>query len=228
MKEVVVIIPSFCPPNGLDGLCKELQEQGFQKILVVNDGSPRAFDKIFESLQSLRINVLQTSTNNGKGHAIKTGLTYALKNYPDITHFLFCDDDGQHAVKDVTKIAQKAIDENKAFVLGQRNFTGHTPWKSLLGNTITSCVLKLRFGINAPDSQTGLRCMGREIATKLLSISEDRFGFELKALIMIHNSAIEICSVPIETIYFDGNSRTRFRPVRDSLVVIQIALGLKR
>ena len=225
MRHVAVIIPSFCPPEGLSVLCEELKRQDFQKILVINDGSPKDYDSIFEALN---VDLIQSDKNRGKGHAIKLGISYALKSYTDVSHFIFCDDDGQHAVRDVARVAREAVNERRMFILGQRNFPSHTPWKSLLGNVITSLILRFRYGLNAPDSQTGLRCVARELASQMLTITEERFGFELKTLIMLHQSSVEIYSVPIETIYYEGNSRTRFRPIRDSLSVLTIALGFKR
>lgn len=228
MNNTLVIIPSFRPPDDLPNFCLKLQSRGFQKILVVNDGSPESYAHIFEQIRKNGIEVISERVNRGKGYAIKAGLHHALDTYPEVTYFVFCDDDGQHADFDVAKIALKAVNEKKLFTLGERNFSSNTPWKSLLGNIFTSAVLRLRFRIKAPDSQSGLRCVSREITHILLSIPDERFGFELNALISIHKANIEICTVPIETIYIDGNSRTRFHPINDSIGVIKIALGIKR
>jgi glycosyltransferase involved in cell wall biosynthesis len=227
MKEVAVIIPSFRPPTEIHFLCENLKKNNIHNILVVNDGSPKDYDPVFHKLEVAGVDVLTSKENRGKGYAIKIGIAQAQLNYPDCTHFVFCDDDGQHAIGDVIRVAQKAVIENLTFVLGQRSFADNTPWKSLLGNRFTSTVLKLRYNIDAPDSQSGLRCISRNLCTLLLNIPENRFGFELKAIINLHESGIKLTSVPIETIYFEGNSRTRFRPIRDSLGVIQIALGLR-
>lgn len=228
MKDVLVIIPSYKPPKEFNPFIERLKSRGFHKILIVNDGSPASFNKAFQAAAASGAQVLTSEKNCGKGHAIKLGIQYALATYPEEKYFVFCDDDGQHADGDVARVATKAIQESKLFVLGQRSFPANTPWKSLLGNSITSRILKLRFGLDTPDSQTGLRCISRSIAPKLLEIQEDRFGFELKTLLLIHRTHIEISTVPIATIYFYGNSRTRFHPIKDSFSVLQIALGFKR
>ena len=227
MKEIVVIIPSYCPPDTLVPFCEGLRQLGFEHILVVNDGSHRDYEPIFDRILKCGIDVVTSTKNRGKGHAIKTGIVHAMEAYPDSTHYIFCDDDGQHSLNDVLRVAKKSVSENLMFAIGERDFSVNTPWKSLLGNRFTSTVLGLCHGIRAPDSQSGLRCISCAVAPLLLKIKEDRFGFELRALILIYKSGIKIEAIPIETIYFNGNSRTRFKPIRDSLAVITIALGLK-
>ena len=228
MKDVTLIIPSFRPPPSLPALCRELIAQGFHSILLVDDGSPAGHEALWAQLHAEGVRVLHLPHNTGKGNALKVGFAHALAENPTKRFFACCDDDGQHAPCDVARVVRVALEQEHPFVLGSRTFGGQTPWKSWLGNKVMSLILRLRFSIHAPDSQSGLRCFQREVAQELLSYPGERFGFEMVSLIRLHQAGTAFHPVPIQSIYYEKNRLTRFRAVGDSFHVMRIALGLVR
>ncbi len=228
MNQLTLLIPSYCPPTTLPELCRTFLSLGFKNIIVINDGSPQKYSVIFSQLRSMNLQVLDLPHNMGKGNALKAGFTYALAQQRDSEFFACCDDDGQHHPQDVWRVVQVALTQRHPFVLGTRTFDSETPWKSFLGNKVMSLILRLRFAISAPDSQSGLRCFRRDIVEQLLLCPGERFGFEMLSLIKLYKAGIPFYPVPIQTIYFEKNRLTRFRVWEDSRQVIQIALGLSR
>ena len=58
-NKVVVIIPAYNPDSKLLDLLKSLQGEGFQKIILVNDGSREESLPIFEKAEEMLQNSLR-------------------------------------------------------------------------------------------------------------------------------------------------------------------------
>lgn len=66
------------------------------------------------------------------------------------------------------------------------------------------------------DTQTGLRAFDGHLLSKLLSISGNRYEYEMNVLLEFARQKIPMQEVQIETIYFDNNSYSHFDTVKDS------------
>lgn len=218
--KVGIIIPSLSPDERLITLVEELKKEGFVRILVVNDGSSEAYDSYFEKVQELGAEVACHVVNQGKGRALKTAFHYVLQNWRDCTGVVTIDSDGQHAVRDIIRCGQRLLEKPDTLVMGCRDFKqDNVPFKSSFGNILTSKVMQLLVGIKVSDTQTGLRAMSMETARRFLSVSGERFEYETNMLLCCKEAGIPIEEVSIETIYYEGNKSTHFRPLQDSLLV---------
>ena len=135
--DFIPIIPSLNPDARLIKLVNELIDNGFKKVLIVDDGS---LDKlIFNKLKEQKeVIVLTHDINKGKGVALKTAFNYYKDNLMNNYKGVVClDSDGQHKVTDAINVAHTMIKENK-FTLGTRLFnTKETPLRNKTGNRIT-------------------------------------------------------------------------------------------
>lgn len=218
--KIGIIIPSLSPDERLVTLVEQLKEEGFCHILVVNDGSSAEYDSFFEKTKQLGADVLCHVVNQGKGRALKTAFHYVLQNWTDCIGVATIDSDGQHAVKDIVRCAQRLVEKPDALVLGCRNFKqDNVPFKSRFGNILTSKIMHLLAGIKVSDTQTGLRVLSLATARKFLAVSGERFEYETNMLLCCKDEGIAIEEVAIETIYYEGNKSTHFRPLQDSLLV---------
>ena len=225
MKQIGIIIPSLSPDERLVTLVKELKEAGFFRILIVNDGSSPEYDSFFEESRQMGAEIQRHVVNQGKGRALKTAFHYALQNWDECPGVVTIDSDGQHAVKDIVRCAERLLEKPDALVLGCRNFKqDHVPFKSSFGNIMTSKVMQMLVGLKISDTQTGLRGISKENMRRFLSVSGERFEYETNMLLCCKDSHIAIEEVPIETIYYEGNKSTHFRPFQDSLLVYGLFL----
>jgi glycosyltransferase involved in cell wall biosynthesis len=220
INNVLVIIPSFDPPDTFPSLCKKLYQQGFQYILVVNDGSPEYSTKIFFKIKELGVHLINLEKNEGKGHALKLGIQYAYKHFKSCNHVVFCDDDGQHTPDDVANVALFGLKNNYDFVIGTRNILD-MPIKSFIGNAVTIILMRSLHGIDIPDTQSGLRFFSMETLSIILELVGKRFSFETHSLIRLKKNNIPITTFPIKTIYFDQNKKSRFQLLEDSMDVLK-------
>lgn len=213
----IVIIPALNPDEKLITLVEKLKALDLRTI-VVNDGSTPGYEIIFDILrEKLECVVCTHTTNRGKGVALKTGIAYAANVYPDASGYVTADADGQHAPKDILRIAAVLEENPDHVILGTRNFNnGRVPFKSKWGNRITSFAFLLSTGQKCPDTQTGLRGIPKGLTKAVLAIPGDRYEYEMNVLLEIGKNRVPFVEVPIETIYMNGNEASHFHAIKDS------------
>jgi glycosyltransferase involved in cell wall biosynthesis len=215
LRAVVVLIPALNPEPALIGYVSRLMELGFERVIVVNDGS--ATQTVFHQLAEMGSDVLHHAVNLGKGRALKTGLNHFLLHYPNRCGLVTADADGQHLPEDTVRVAEELLDHPSMLVLGVRRFGAEVPWRSLLGNQMTRWLYALLAGKWITDTQCGLRGIPRQAVPGLLRLTGEHYEYEMQMLVAIQALALEIRELPIATIYTSGNASSHFRPVLDSM-----------
>lgn len=225
MRSAVIIIPALNPDDRLNEYIRELISNGFENILVVDDGSRAEKKPIFLEIEKYKeCTVLYHAINMGKGRALKNAFNYYLINFSeDYKGVITADSDGQHTVQDVLKL-EKSIQENtECLTLGVRDFNrDNVPYKSKFGNKMTRSIIKLLYGGNISDTQTGLRAIPNGVLYKYLDLYGERFEYETTMLIESLHNNIPINEVQIETVYINDNKETHFRPITDSWTIYKL------
>ena len=215
-----LVIPAYRPGPELTDLVRALLDDGYPRIVVVDDGSGDAYKARFAELAALpRVTVVEHLVNLGKGEALKTGLNHLFVQFPDLIGAVTVDADGQHLPGDVRRVAEALVKHPDRLCLGVRSFEGAVPWKSRLGNGLTRRVLWLLSGQRLRDTQTGLRGIPRDFVRDLLPVRASRYEFELEMILLAAEHDRPLLQVPIETVYQDDNRGSHFNPVWDSLRV---------
>ena len=221
----VVLIPAYRPPASLITLVRELSGRGVPAILLVDDGSGAAFQPVFEqAAQFPGVQVLRHTVNLGKGAALKTGIGYALREFPGLIGIVTADADGQHHPDDIERVAAGLLENPAALIMGSRRFDGRVPLRSRFGNIMTRKLMQLAIGGSLQDTQTGLRGIPAALATRLLHLEARGYEFELEMLIAAHQEGVPLVEVPIRTIYEPGNHTSHFNPITDSMRIYFVLL----
>jgi putative flippase GtrA len=134
------------------------------------------------------------------------------------------DADGQHAPEDILSVAAAAAANPGALVMGARQFSGHVPFRSKLGNNATKIVMRIVSGQRLSDTQTGLRGIPARLLPDLLKTPSQGYEFELDMLLLTRNQRVPIVEQPIRTIYLDGNASSHFNPLLDSMRIYFVLL----
>ena len=222
----IALIPAFEPENELINLVIQLYDAHF-KVILVDDGSGENYRRIFSTAKRFA-DVLVHETNMGKGKAIKTGLAYVKRHYPENTVVVTMDADGQHSVSDAVRVAEAAADETKSLVLGVRCFGRDVPKRSRFGNTVTRFVFRAVTGLGVSDTQTGLRAFGSEQIPFMLGVDGERYEYEMNVLLKYAKGKIPIIEVKIATIYFDNNEGSHFGTFKDSFRIYRSIFKLDK
>lgn len=218
-----IVIPSYEPNFRLLDLIKDLNS--FFKsinIIIVNDGTTDT--SIFDEAKMMKnVVVLTHEVNKGKGCALKTAFKY-LKDLNKKMIIATIDSDGQHLVKDIYRCINFYKTINNGLLLGSRMFEGDVPIKSKIGNNSSRYLIRCCMNKYVYDSQTGLRVFNDELLPFLLKVRGKRFEYEMNMIIDIIKARIELTEMKIDTVYFDNNAKTHFRPIKDFLKICSTIL----
>ena len=211
-----VVIPAYQPDNKLIKLVEKIHDKSDFKILIIDDGSSPACQKIFDKA-SQYATILRHEVNQGKGQALKTAFSY-IQEQNIYGTVVTADADGQHKIWDIFRTANKASENPNKLILGVRAFTGKVPLRSRFGNSLTKALFKLQTGVGVTDTQTGLRAFTTNLIPFMLKIEGKRYEYEMNMLLEA-TKEYEIVEVPIETVYINDNEASHFRPIRDGLMI---------
>jgi len=218
---IAVLIPALNPSDNLVGLVAALAASAkVHEVIIVNDGSSADRDDVFRQAASHpKVTLLRHAVNLGKGAALRTGMNRFLCEGDPGAILVTADADGQHKLDDILKVGEMGATCPGELVLGVRSFASDVPLRSRFGNSLTQWVFRLLMGKDVQDTQTGLRAIPRSIIPALLKVKAAGYEFEMEMLVEAVRGHIPLASVPIETVYIDGNKSSHFRPVADSVRV---------
>jgi glycosyltransferase involved in cell wall biosynthesis len=190
-------------------------------VLVVDDGSTDATASLAKNAGAV---VVRHEFNSGKGAALKTGLSRALKLGCEWAVTL--DGDAQHAPEDLRALLRCAEKTGARLVIGNRmDEAQKIPWLRRRVNRWMSRKLSQRAGRNLPDTQSGFRLIHLQTWVAL-SLNTEHFEVESEMLMAFLAAKHSVAFVPIQVI--SQNRRSRIRPVTDSLRWWKWWRGLER
>ena len=224
---VVVLIPSLNPDEGLLRVVEAIRAQGFERFVLVDDGSSAQCRSIFDTLEAQGCAVVRHAVNLGKGRALKSGFNYILGHMADAVGVVTCDADGQHQPKDILAVTQALCAHPDHLVLGTRKFfEAKVPLPNLMGNTITRFVFWLLTGLRFGDTQCGLRAFPMAALPVMMSVVGERFDYENVMLLSLRENGQDYAELPIRAVYEpDGKQASHFNKAVDSVRIYKRLLG---
>ena len=225
-RNITVVIPSLNPDEKLLNTVKELENNGFDDIVIVNDGSDAEYINNFPNAsEHPSCTVITHEVNKGKGAALKTAFKYFLEFRKGSSGIVTIDADGQHLTEDIIATVNE-MQQSGQVVLGCRDFSlEDVPARSRFGNRTTSLVFLLFCGIKISDTQTGLRAIPAKYIESLVSVKGDRYEYETNMLLEFKRQSIPYKEIKIKTVYINDNESSHFRPVRDSLRIYRLIIA---
>lgn len=209
------VIPAYEPDEKMLAVIDDISSLTDFHIIVINDGSGKDKLPIFAEAAKKAI-VLTHEVNKGKGRGIKTALEYIKEHEADTVGIVIADADGQHKVEDIIRVSEALKSSPDKLIMGCRRFSGKIPLRSKFGNNITKFVFSFAAGVKVSDTQTGLRGFSSKLIPFMLSVSGDRYEFEMNMLLECAREGIRFYEVPIETVYLGKNESSHFNPIKDS------------
>lgn len=220
-KPVTVLIPAYNEEKSVGGVIDSYRE-GLQayfgsvdsfQILVVDDGSK---DRTAEEARSHGAVVIQNRTNRGYGATLKVGIHHA--RHEDI---LITDADDTYRVEEAIKVLDAR--EGCDMVIGAR--TGRTVKIPVLRRPPKWVLLKLASylsGVDIPDLNSGLRFFTKTGIKEYFHIISDGFSFTMTSTLSYLADGKDVAFIPIN--YHARTGHSKIRPIRDTLLFVQIIL----
>jgi glycosyltransferase involved in cell wall biosynthesis len=219
-RACAAVIPCFNESATIAALVLALR-QHVPRVIVVVDGST---DDTAILARRAGAVVLQHGRNLGKGAALKTGLSHALKQGCEWAVTL--DGDGQHAPEDLPAVLRGAGPTGALLVIGNRMHEAHKiPWLRRRVNRWMSRQLSQRAERHLPDTQSGFRLINLP-AWAALPLTTRHFEVESEMLMGFLAAKHPVAFVPIQVISRNRNSH--IRPVADTLRWWKWWRGLKK
>ena len=223
-SSTAIVLPSLDPDNKFIKVLEDLLREGFEHIVVVDDGSCTERKRFFEQAAVIPgCTVLTHEVNKGKGRALKTAFGYVREKLPELQGVITIDGDGQHLTKDIVACGQRMLDNGDSVVLGCRDFSlPGIPPRSVAGNRTTSRFFRLFFGIHLSDTQTGLRAIPAKYLKTFCKIEGERFEYETNMLLYMKRLGIPFLEQPIETVYDPDDYSSHYNAVKDSWRITKV------
>lgn len=206
MEKVSLIIPVYNEGEAIKHTLKKLnlfliKEKTDWEILIVDDGSTDDSLKILKNHKPKFFKIISYPNNQGKGFAIKKGVTYASGEY-----ICFIDSDLAYSFENL----RKALEELRNFdiCIGSRSLSNHnqekiTTQRKILGkgfNFLTNLLLGYKF----KDTQCGLKAFRRKTAKTLFSKQTiNSFSFDTELLYLARKKGYKVKE--IEAIVLEGH-----------------------
>jgi glycosyltransferase involved in cell wall biosynthesis len=191
------------------------------QVVVVDDGSTDATAARAAAAGAI---VLRHDRNRGKGHAIRTGLTYILER--KYSHVLLLDADMQHDPSEIPKLIEQAERGIGDFILGEREFTkDRMPAARFYSNVIGSRILSRFIGSDVADSQSGFRLI-RAGLLREVAFTGNGYEIETEMLIKLTRAGATVERVALRRLQYEG-SRSKIRPFRDTFRTCMLAVGYR-
>jgi glycosyltransferase involved in cell wall biosynthesis len=188
-----------------------------EAVVVVDDGST---DGTSAAAAAAGAEVVRHSHNQGKGVAVRTGLSAVAGRA--FTHVLLLDGDLQHRPDDVPLLVAAAARTGADVVVGARRFDRERmPSSRYYSNVIGSWALGGLIGVPIGDTQSGFRLI-RMAALAGLTLTSTGYEIETEMLIRLARRGAQVVEVPVALAY-DG-APSKLRPVRDTTRTCFLAL----
>ncbi len=192
-----IVIPAKDEATRIAKVIYDVKRQGFQQILVVDDGSSDGTGDVAERAGAL---VYRHSINLGAGAATQTGIEAARKNGADFIVTL--DADQQHFPEDIPLLLNKLKDGKLDLVIGNRFMGGDNkiPLTREILNGIGNIVSWMASGVWVHDSQSGFRAFTAEFAEKS-PLTSDSYEFAIEMIRYVKLHKAKLAEVPIKVKY---------------------------
>jgi glycosyltransferase involved in cell wall biosynthesis len=235
LEDVFVLMPAYNAGATVEKVFARIPPAARERIrryVVVNDGSrddtAAALARVGQSFP--RLTVLTHPVNRGYGQAIKTLLSFALKEGAGAAIVLHAD--GQYSPEKIPEILE-ALDGEAADVvqgsrmLGGGALQGGMPLYKFVANKALTFIENRAFGLRLAEYHSGYMAYSRraleQIPFERLSAS---FDIDLEIIVLARVKDLRIAEVAIPTIY--AGEKSHLHPIRYGLDVLSVVWSYRR
>lgn len=199
-SSIWIVIPAYNEASSIKGVISDLQSNGYNNILIVDDGSK---DQTLKIATDAGATVLRHLINRGQGAALQTGISFISEQYRPKVIVTF-DADGQHIASDISRLVTPILNNNYDIVLGSRfleNKNSIPVIRRLIlrcGVIFTNIISRIRL----TDTHNGLRALG-EKAYSFIEIHHRGMEHASEIIDEISHHKLRYIECPVTVVYSD-------------------------
>jgi len=223
-----VVVPAYNEAKTIASVLeKVLAQSSVMEVIVVDDCSSDGTWVLLQDLAASnpKIRATRHSRNEGKGAALRTGISLATAPF-----LIIQDADLEYAPSEYPILLQPLL-ENRADVVFGSRFMGSQAHRVLyfwhsVGNTALTLLSNMFTNLNLTDMETCYKAFRREIIQSI-RIEENRFGFEPEITAKVAKLGVRIFEVGISyygRTYAEGKKIGWKDGVRALWVIVKFAI----
>ncbi len=234
--ELSIVVPAYNEENRIKSTLVNIFDFIAEKkinaeIIVVNDGSTdRTAEQVSKKKARIKhLKLINKTKNQGKGAAIKTGVTHARGR-----NILITDADNSTPIEQWESL-NKALEAGADISIGSRYLTNSEiqikqPLLRVMISRLGNLVIRILIVRGIKDTQCGFKLFRNEVAQAIFSKQKiKRWGFDIEVLAVARLLNYKVKEVPVS--WFNSVD-SRIRPIRDTyrtfLELLQIKSNLLR
>jgi glycosyltransferase involved in cell wall biosynthesis len=192
---ITAIIPALNEEISIGSIVLKTKKH-VDQVIVIDDGST---DCTAEVARLAGADVIEHSTNMGKGEALRTGFREASKN--GTTIIVTIDADGQHNPDEIPKVVKPILSKNAEIVIGSRYLNGNSiPLYRRIGQEILDRATNANSNTGVSDTQSGFRAFAIHTVHNF-KFKQNGFSIESEMLTDAANAGLKIKEVDIGVRY---------------------------
>ena len=237
----VIAIPSYNEVTSLPILIKELSLvlNSDDAVLILDDSPLDNQGKIQSLVTKSFIDCkgmllfLNSDKKLGRGSAVRRGMQFCKKDFPNFNYFIECDADGSHQVLDIIKLRDHGSKAD--LLIGSRylkesQIIGWSLQRKIFSRLLNFIIPRL-LQIPVKDITNGLRRYSPRTIDYILKINPINNGFTYlsEQLLIAHSKGLSILELPI--VFIDrvsGKSTVTYKEIINSIKGILLLLFFKK
>ncbi len=205
--KVAVIIPLYNEINSIEDIVNEVQKQGVDEIIIVDDCSTDGSRQWLEAYINPSVKKIFHEKNMGKGAAVRTGIQHVTGDV-----IIIQDADLEYDPAEYEKLIKPIALKRADVVYGSR-FKGITRvfyfWH-LVGNKFLTLIANIMFNTTLTDMETCYKVFKRDCINDL-KLKSNGWGFDPEITAFFLKKGFRIVEVPIS---YYGRTYTEGKKIR--------------
>jgi len=212
-KKISIVIPAYNEEENIKEILRDITANPEYEVIVVDDGST---DNTAQDIASFKeAFLIKHPYNIGNGASVREGIEKATGD------IIVCmDADGQHDPADIPKLLEYFPEYD--MVIGSRVGDVQVSRFRSLGNRALKKIAEFLSGHKIDDLTSGFRAMKREKVKRLLHLFPIRYSYPTTTILSFLSLGYSIKYMPLSTIARRVKGKSNIRPIRDSLVFVNI------